>query len=476
LPSISPTEIPTFSIEILVRLYNEEGIMSGNELEEFRNAVKDFTGVCGIPGEETSVEDIEVTSQRFRNSTLVVIFDVNGKSASRRHANIPKILRECFQTEISSLLQKLEGADSTEANGSRRRKGGLSNSQVAGIVSASMCAAIVAIAALLVARHRRRCSLKEAQIANHHFDETDIFPEQMIGEDEITHPSFIFNERSNISFDQSDDISRILGGQCKDRARDAELGIECGNSYDNATRDELSSSIASSYSIPGSLPITRSMFDHVQRIPPGAVHVVGSQDSVSTDAVERACAGGRFNCFQTTNIKSCESNVTKVTYAKSDGGMDMKSMENQINFYPSMARIMRNKISKMNEKQSIGEEGAEIGEESFMFETMDMENAEDFSEFAEDTGDIHEHDYDHDTRSANIDVRSQIDQWEKMNIHEPGYNEDMENAEDFSEFVEDTGGIHEPDYDEDTLSASIDVRSQIDQLENMQSRWLDIND
>ena len=431
-PSLLPTASPRFSFEIMVRLENAESQTSDSFLDNFKKVAKSCTP------KNSSITTIQVISESIREKTLVTVFRIEGESSYNTRSSVEGIVMACMKSNHASLTTLGQGHEITSMTAedvdkkSRARSSGLSHSEAAAIASAILSAAAIATVAYFIARHRRR----RQSSREHHFDddsyhETEIvtapdFPNLIDEEDLFTLPSdHQSQQRScNISLpsglfdvDQGRDVPRVVGGSTENgneriaethshsKRSDIEQSVRRSNSYDKyiLETDESShlSNGSSSYSVPGSLPISRSAMEHADNIRRDNMKTPThtSQASVATEDIERACHAGRFNCFQPmlnipettrTAFKGQASSSTEKERSNSikvnDLDEDAKHLEDQINFYPSMARIMRHKITKMNEKESEHtnehehghekgyEDDRELGEESIMFETMAMED------------------------------------------------------------------------------------------------------
>ncbi len=403
--------------------------MTGNVLDEFQKAVQEFAADCYVPGKKTIVDNIEVTSQTFRNSTNVIFCDVNGKSEFRTTSSIAKALRACFYDGNEKLLKVLKGENVDETP---KRNRGISNSHMAAIISSSLVCVAAGALVFLFARYRRRKFLREAQFVNHHFSEEDIFPEEMFQIDEILAAPSVTNERSIVTIpsglhstdSKSYDVSRTsmkfleyleIGTSGNSSRRRESASQELDNisigraSHDTTTNDQQSSIM--SYNVPGGIAIDHSVIGHVQRIHPDAVR--NSQDSVSTGAIEKAC-GGRLSCFQTPEMKRDNDKIgTKISFVKGNNG-DIKSIQNRTDLYPTL-------VNQINGNGKIEEET--LGEE-----TLDDLNKF-LDEFVEETDDDYfRPDYDEisNDRSSGSNsgsgetkstVQSQIEQLEQMHKH-----------------------------------------------------------
>jgi len=334
-PSVNPTNAPAFFVETTVRLYQAGRLMSSDEIDLFKNTVKESASAC-VEGQVSNVESAEVTSQYMDGSTLVVDVNIGGTSRFGLQAVVEDEIIVCLQEDYKLKLTSISGEEA-----SQNPSGAMSPTTIIGIATAGLCAAIIAFAAFFIVRRKKRRSINDFPSADRHindmFDDSSIH-HQDSQDSNVSFPSVLLqidrggrmphgqhhvqnhqvheqrgNQIRTPSIDHQDnqDINdRVVGrmsheqhhvqkhqvyAQWANQARTSSI-VEVGNSHDadafSAYVPSTFSLSSASYGVPAGLNVSQNAIDEARRVPSEYLPNTGTPISMEGKSMQ-----SETNCY-----------------------------------------------------------------------------------------------------------------------------------------------------------------------------------
>jgi len=392
-------------VELSLRLYRSTQAIFGGDNEILSSAVKDFTSNC-VPGKYLDVDDIEIISQYLDGTVHVANIEIEGRSPYDIRSTVEQLISDCFEDDYDTFVQSIQQA--TEAKDAEG-KVEMSKSQILYTLAGIISAVIIASTVFLILRRQRNNKLIQGaeyavRNAHHNVDTLASTPRRRFSESSM---------ESNITFPSS-----LLNIDEVKESGDLEFGI----SWDE-----------DSVRVPGGIPVSHSAMEHIQSVSEANLknRSVLANPTMDTHAIEQSC-GNRLNCYQMNQPRAYNSVLEKKESMKEDYGRRRdeertqgrpSNTQHQINYYPSMARILKHKMSTERGNDAGGSDkynGSEPANEGILFQSMstDEEDIEedDMSSQAESQflGSIAEEDDEMKEYQSRGGVRNIVDEWEKQ--------------------------------------------------------------
>ena len=387
-PSSSPTDKHSFSMELSIRLYRSTPAIVGCDSEILSSAIKDFASQC-VPGKLLDIDEVEINSH-LEGTVHVAEIKLQGRSPYTIRDAVKGMVVDCFDEQYANFLLSIDQATEEVKNAEGSEK--FTTSQIIYTLSGIFGGLFVASAIFLISRRKRHNAVikgAETALRELHLD-GDKFSSSLprCGSDMGS------LDGSNVTFP-----SALCNIGEEGQKRDPEFGISFDEDDGNEAHLYSShASLQSSFDAAGNIPMAHSAMEFAQNVPDSVVKShrvpeISNLRSMDTNAIEQTCKS-RLNCCyngneRTTrkkrdqmraynsafdNSESFRSSKESVDEVYDDEQREERSqVDGSINYYPSMARVLRHKMSAENDSGRETNESSLSGNDGILFQSMGLD-------------------------------------------------------------------------------------------------------
>lgn len=408
--------------------------MTEEESNKFLKAAITLLADCAP---QIEIENSSIIAQNYTEE-LIPSLDVSiafeGKSPYNLRDRVEKIVDQCLKTADGNVAKSL--LKSVRDSSSFPNKD-FSRNEIIYVTAGTVAAILIVASALFVLRRRRdkefihnaTNAIDRMDRYNHNHNMSTYLPSNheadcnssQAEKSTVSVPSVLFeidsktivNENSIKSGDSST-LYTIRENQTR-IADEVYMRDHDHPSVSSNTDDSTSTEL------PLDIPISRSAIEEVNKIRKQTMSdqrnttmSIAKGASIDTEVVQKGCS--RFNCYSSNREWSAKPRVQQLNdeLVPNKVGAEMTEKEHdpvpKINFYPSMARVMKHKMTEEERSKEEDNQSSDDDHEGFLFQKLDEVE-------------IHDDDFDNDMKSdaSTTDespktFENVLSQWEKREV------------------------------------------------------------
>ncbi|GFH51425.1 hypothetical protein CTEN210_07901 [Chaetoceros tenuissimus] len=429
-PSSSPTDFFFFDFPIKVQVSSKRKIMTEEESKRFLKAAITLLADCAP---QLEIENTSVIAQNYTDE-LIPSLDVSiafeGKSPYNLRDRVEKIVDQCLKTADGnvaiSLLKSVK-----DSSGFPNKD--FSRNDIIYVTAGTVAAILIVASALFVLRRRRdkefihnaTNAIDRMDRYNHNHNISNYLPSRYEADcnasqaerSAVSVPSVLFEIDSKTFVNENS----IKSGESSTlyTIRENQTRIADEVSRRDHDHPSLSSNTDDSASteLPLDIPISRSAIEEVNKFRKQTMSDQGNITkgaSVDTEVVQKGCS--RFNCYSANREWSVKPRIQQLNDELVSNEVSGEMAEKihdpvpKINFYPSMARVMKHKMTEEERSKKEDSESCDNEHEGIMFQRLDEVEIHDDDDFDSDMKS------DESSDESPATFKNVLSQWEKREV------------------------------------------------------------